>query len=205
MRKHLLSLCFFFTSLSVASSLNLPEFDKARDLYYRGSSGDSAAYQQADKLFGDLYAQSGLDPRVQVYYGSLRLLEASRIWALWKKYALSKNGIQLMDTAVAAAPHDLEIRFVRAITTSHLPGFFHRQQQSRDDFAYMAARVEPALVRRKLDPRLAAASLFQYGISLQQQGNQVAAEAEWRRAIRLAPDARAAQEARKALKMAESK
>ncbi|MBV8866036.1 MAG: hypothetical protein JO210_11625, partial [Acidobacteriaceae bacterium] len=90
-----------FVSFALAAP---SEFSQARDLYYQGVAGDKQAYEQADKLFAVLYQQASNNPRIRVYYGSLRLLQASRIWALWKKNGLSKEGIQLMDAAVNEAP-----------------------------------------------------------------------------------------------------
>ncbi len=177
-----------------------PGFAQARALYYRGADGDKQAYEQANHLFTKLYKEDGGSPRIEAYYGSLRLLEASHTWALWKKNSLSKEGIRLMDKAVKAAPNDLEIRFVRAATTYDLPGFFHRKEQSAQDFAYLAQRAPKAAHSGELEPRLAAASLYFHGEFLNDANEPSEAVAAWKAAIALAPNSRAARDSREELK-----
>lgn len=184
-----------------------PEFQQARELYYQGAPGNKQAYEEADKLFTELYRQRGNDSRIKVYYGSLRLLEASHTWVLWKKNGLSREGIQLMDSAVSEAPDDLEVRFVRAATTYDLPAFFHRKQQSERDFDFLVERFlaeHSAAAARggALEPRLAAASLYYHGEFLQDAGKKDAAVASWKQAIVIAPRSRAAGQSRDALKKA---
>lgn len=175
-------------------------FEHARTLYYAGADGDRAAYSEADKIISTLYQQFPGQPRVEVYYGSLRLLEASHTWALWKKNALSKQGIQLMDAAVKASTDDLEVRFVRAATTYDLPAFFHRRDQSERDFAYLADRAWIAAKDGRLEPRLAAASLYYRAKFLRDAGNMQAAMELWKQAIKLAPQSRAARDSLEELK-----
>lgn len=170
-------------------------FSEARKLYYTGSDGDQRASAEAAKLFAKLYKANKRSPRVQVYRGSLLLLEASHTWALWKKNSLSKEGLALMDQAVLAAPDDLEVRFVRAITTRALPSFFQRSAQSEADFNFLASRAHD----RRLEPRLGAASLYYHGKFLSEQGKQQAAIAAWKQAITIAPHSRAARESLEAL------
>ena len=146
-----------------------------------------------------MYGQHGNVPQIEVYYGSLRLLEAQHTWAVWKKYSLSKEGIQLMDAAVGAAPGDLEVRFVRAVTTYRLPSFFHRKEQSQEDFDKLAKQAAESAKSGSLDPRLAAASLYYHGNFLNESGQTTAAIAAWKKAIALSPDSRAARESRDAL------
>ena len=176
------------------------QFQHARSLYYRGIDGDERAYRSAAEMFSRLYDTDKKAPIVEVYYGSLRLLEASRTWALWKKNGLSREGIELMDRAVSAEPQNLEIRFVRAATTYHLPGFFHRKQQSQEDFAFLALRAAEAVRKGTFEPRLAAASLYFHGESLEKSGQKTMAEENWRSALAIAPDSPAARSAREKLK-----
>ena len=176
------------------------EWQRARTLYYRGMAGDENAFRAADHLFSELYASHPALPLIQVYYGSLRLLEAGRTWAVWQKQRLSEQGILLVDSAVRADPQNLEIRFVRAVTTYHLPAFFHRKQQSKDDFAHLARVAERAVRNGQFEPRLAAASLYFYGEFLAEDGCKREAIASWRSAVTLAPGSPAAEGAEKRLR-----
>lgn len=175
-------------------------FERARTLYFEGTNGNQSAYHQADELFTALYAAHERSPRIQVYYGSLRLLEAAHTWMLWKKHALSKQGIELMDAAVAAVPNDLEVRFVRAATTFELPPFFHRRTQSEQDFKFLSDRAEDAVREKTLDPKLAAASLYFYAEFMREAKKEEVAAAFWKRAIHLAPASRAARDSEEELK-----
>jgi hypothetical protein len=179
------------------------EWKKARTLYYRyyrGIDGDDRAYESAQQLFSELYGKYPCVPLIQVYYGSLRLFEAGRTWALWKKNDLSGQGIRLMDGAVAAQPDNLEIRFVRAATTYHLPTFFHRRRQTKSDFAFLARFAIEAAKTGRLEPRLASASLYFHGEFLEEAGHKNLACSNWRSAIELAPGSPVAAGARKKLK-----
>lgn len=171
----------------------------ARKLYYQGIDGNKAAEEQADSLFSELYRQQPDDALVTVYFGSLRLAEADRTWALWKKNSLSKQGVQLMDRAVASAPENLEVRFVRGATERELPAFFGRKQQALEDIAAIVRTPEPTL-RQGLEPRLASASFYYYGIDCASAGQKTEAAKAWRTAMRLAPDSPPGQSAAEKLK-----
>jgi len=184
---------------ATGNSFPARQFDRARKFYYQGADGDKRAYEQASELFGDLRKECPNEPKIEAYYGSLRLLAAADTWAVWRKNSLSKEGIRLMDSAVAASPADLDIRFVRAITTYNLPSFFHRKAQSQQDFEYLASRAAAAVKQGQLEPRLAAASLYYHGEFLREELRTDQAVHAWNEAIALAPGSRAAHEATAAL------
>lgn len=193
----------FFLLLAIVSLVSATagpfpatEFDQARKLYYQGADGDKKAYDRAAELLLSLRKQCPNDPHIEAYYGSLRLVAASRTWAIWTKNSLSREGIQLMDAAVASAPENLDIRFVRAVTTYSLPSFFHRTQQSNQDFDFLAKRAVQAAHDGRLEPRLAAASLYYHGEFLRQSSNLRQAVEAWKQAIQLAPQSRAARESK---------
>jgi len=164
---------------------------QARNFYYQGIYGDKAAGEKSDQLFTELHKQLPNDPLVTVYYGSLRLLEAQHTWALWKKNALSKQGVQLIDSAVSAAPNDLEVRFVRAATDLNLPSFFKRKPQAQSDFDFIVQLAEEASRQGSFDSQLAAASFVYYGDLCQEQSRLKEATDAWKTAVRLAPDSHA--------------
>ncbi len=188
-------------SLTIAATNSTSyEYSKARALYYQGSDGDRDAYEQAAKLFDTLHEQNPNDRRIEAYAGSLRLWQASHTWAVWKKNSLSKEGIGMMDTAVQADPQNLEIRFVRAVTDYSLPSFFHRRDQAAEEFSLLAQKAPVAIASGKLEPRLAAASLYFHGMFLHDSSNNKAAEDAWKQAIAIAPESRAARESAEELK-----
>ena len=191
-----------FLAIGLWAAIGVPQaqYGQARAAYYEGADGSTEASARADKMFADLYNQHPEDSRIKAYYGSLRLLEASRTWALWKKYSLSKEGIQLMDSAVRADSSDLDVRFVRAVTEYSLPPFFHRRDQSRQEFEFLAAHAAEAASTGKLEPRLAAASAYYHGEFLRESSDSKQAKEAWKEAIAIAPQSRAARDSANELK-----
>ena len=157
----------------------------ARAAYYSGLEGDSAATDEAKRRFAALAQQHPGDPTLQAYCGSLDLLEAARTWAFWRKHALSVQGLSEMDSAVAVAPDDLEARFVRALTTWHLPFFFHRKQQAEADLSFLGPRAEQAARTGALPPPLAAAALDYWGQVLAGRDAEGSARNAYQAAVRV--------------------
>ncbi|MFL6463949.1 MAG: hypothetical protein ACJ73N_06020 [Bryobacteraceae bacterium] len=184
-----------FLLLFAPTNTQVEQIRQAKDLYYQGIYGDKVAGEKSDKLFAELHKQLPNDPLVTVYYGSLRLLEAQHTWALWKKNSLSKQGVQLMDSAVSAAPNDLEVRFVRAATDRSLPSFFGRKQQVQSDLNFIVRRAQGAVRGGSFEPRFAAASFSYYGDLCKQQSRLKDATDAWKTAARIAPDSHAGREA----------
>lgn len=181
-----------FTTLVAGASVSSPIIQHARDLYYRGIYGDKTAGEQAGDLFAKLHRESPDNALIEVYYGSERLLEAQRTWALWKKNSLSKEGIQLMDGAVKKEPENLEVRFVRAATERSLPSFFGRKEQAASDIAFIVNRASDAVKEGKLEGRLAAASFFYYGEWCRDNSRLKDAQEAWKKAVDIAPDSNGA-------------
>ena len=187
-------LCYLLL-LFVPANMNTEQLRQARNLYYQGIYGDKTAGEKSDKIFTALHSRFPNDPLITVYYGSLRLLEAQHTWALWKKNALSKEGVRLIDSAVSAAPNDLEVRFVRAATDRSLPSFFGRKQQVQSDLDLIVSHAEEAVRQGAFEPRLAAASFYYYGELCQQQSRLREATDAWKAAVRTAPDSPAGRKA----------
>ncbi len=172
----------------------------ARSAYFRDVGGEHDADAAARQQFNALHRDHPNDPVVSAYSGSLELLEAARTWALWKKHMLSQEGLAEMDAAVSAAPDNLEARFVRALTTWHLPFFFHRKAQAESDLAAIAPRAEQASRSGVLPPPLAAAALDYYGQVLAGREDRSGAQRAFEAALRVDPKSPGGQDARKRLK-----
>jgi len=165
---------------------------EAKRLYYDGIGGNKKSIEQSARIFSELSSAEPENAEVKAYRGSLMLLEAGKTWAVWRKYDLSKSGMTLLDDAVRQAPSNLEVRFVRAATTMHLPAFFSRDQQSKDDLSFIAKQASDAVRRGELDPRIAAAALLFYAQRVAKGEDRRAALEE---ATHIAPDSPAGKEA----------
>jgi hypothetical protein len=178
-------------TFSLAVPLYGTGFAEAKDLYFRGVDGDRSASRDSTKILEKLAAEKPGDAVVLVYLASNKLLESGRTFALWNKNRLAKEGITGLDRAVEMAPDNLEIRFIRAVSTFDLPGFFKRQQQSEADFEWLAPRVTAEAKKGTLEKRFAAASLYYFGLVLERRGDKAGALKLWRSAAEMAPDSKA--------------
>ena len=157
----------------------------ARLDYFRGLTGDGDAADRAQAEFASLERAHPRDATVMAYEGSLQLLDAARTWAVWNKHKLATEGLAKLDRAVEIAPEDLEVRFIHAETTWHLPFFYHRKEQAEQDFAFIAPRAELAAVRGTLAPQIAAAALDNYGHILAGKGDSSGARQVFLAAVRV--------------------
>jgi hypothetical protein len=177
-----------------------PQLSAARAAYFKDLEGDRAADAQARKEFAALGEQHPSDPVVKAYTGSLDLLQAARTWAFWNKHVLAQQGLAEMDQAVAADPHNLEARFIRAATNYHLPFFFHRKQQAEEDFALVAPKAEAAAHQGTLPSPLAASALDYYGQVLADRKDDAGARKAFQAALRVAANSPAGKDAARRLR-----
>jgi hypothetical protein len=175
---------FTLIAHGIASAADWPT---ARSLYYKAVEGDRAAGARAVTLTDELRRSDQDNPLLLAYRGSLLLLESSWAMAPWKKGKLAKEGLAMMDRAVTLAPRDLEVRFVRAASSTRLPGFFHRADQAAADFAELAPLVADAVRSGKLEPRLGTAALHYHSLNLEKAGNRGAAREACSLAMSIAP------------------
>jgi len=132
---------------------------------------------------------------VLAYLGSARLVAARLAWAPWRKIALVREGLELLDRAVGMAPHDPEVRFMRGASTRPLPRVFGRAELSTADLTEAAARAKQAMDRGTLDKQLAAAIFYLYGFTLLDHDDRAGTQAAWRTAYDLAPASKAGRKA----------
>jgi ribosomal protein S7 len=161
---------------------------EAKALYRNIAVNDDAqAREHALQLLMPLAQKYPDNATIQAYLGSLWLLEAKHTWLIWRKYRLSTEGLRLLDKAVAQAPRDLEVRFIRGATTYHLPTAAQRHEQAAADLQWVTTRAAEALERSEFDATLAAAAFYYHGLCRAARADGLAAQSAWRTASRLAP------------------
>ena len=166
-----------------------PSIVQARALFYRAVEGDAEALRQCESLLVSLPAQ---DAKVRGYRGACEMLRAKQARWPWEKGRHAEAGLRMLDAAVAEAPSDPEVRFVRGMTSYNLPAVFDRQKIAAADLSDVAGRAESIAADGMLDAPLAAASLYYYGEMRHRAGDETQAVELWRRAVKLAPMSRAA-------------
>lgn len=170
----------------------------AKDLFYKTVGGDLNSLAPSLRMLYDMGGGESSDPQVVAYTGAATLLKSSHA-PLLEKSGLALQGLALEDKAVAQAPNDLEVRFLRGVTCYRLPKFMGRSEMASSDLAYVAQRAEPAVQEGRLDLRAGAAALAYYGKDLEQNYDAAGAIAAWRAALRIDPDSIAARDAMKHL------
>ncbi len=133
------SFCFLLALLIAGEALSSPnEQNEIRELYRRGLSGEKAAVEECiSKLEAVLRSDPG-NQLARVYLGSAYTLRSRDLGFGPKKLQALKQGLAIMDEAVANAPDDPKVRLARALTTSALPSLFGRASSSRKDFLLLA-------------------------------------------------------------------
>lgn len=172
----------------------------AKLLYFQGVAGEGKAAQRSEAMFSKLQHAEPENAVVQVYLGSLQLLRGARTLAVWDKLPLINRGLEQMDQAVERAPEQLEVRFIRAVSTHHLPFFFDRSKQSAEDFAFIAPRAAEAVRSGNLEDTLATASLYHHGVNQLEAEEKAAAIEAWTTAVEIGPQTPAGRDAAKRLK-----
>ncbi len=163
------------------------EYREIEELYRRGLMGDKAAVEQCiAKLEEGLKSQPN-NELARVYLGSAYTLRSRDMGFGPKKLRTLRQGLRVMDEAVANAPDDPKVRLGRALTTQALPGIFGRADESRNDFLKLAemAKMTPA--------KFSASDLlivyYNAGLAAKANGNSARAEEFWREGLRHGTDA----------------
>lgn len=173
----------------------------ARAAYFKVvAGGGPTADEEAHAALSAFEEAFPGDPRGLAYHGSLQLLDAAHSWQIWNLHKQAAAGLSMLDAAVAQAPDEPEVRFLRAATDWHLPAFYHRREQSEADFAILAARACEDARIGTLPPELAAASLGFWGQIQADKGHGEEARAAFEAAIQLAPQSAAAADAKERLR-----
>ncbi|MFL6567529.1 MAG: hypothetical protein ACJ8LI_00055 [Chthoniobacterales bacterium] len=138
MRLHLL-----FCVLAVTTLFGAPNEQKEiQELYARGLKGEKVAVDQCIKKLEAVLQREPSNQLARVYLGSAYTLRSRDLGFGPKKLSALKQGLAVMDEAVAAAPNEPKVRLARALTTSALPAIFGRKGESLKDFELLAKEAE---------------------------------------------------------------
>jgi hypothetical protein len=161
------------------------QLTQAKDLFYRAVAGDADVLPEARQILDSLGGGDSPDMQVVVYTGAVSLLQAKHATLPWEKVGLAHAGLDMEDRAVAGAPDDLEVRFLRGVTNYELPEFIGRHATGVSDLAAVAEVAEQAAREQRLDSRAAAAALDYHAKSLEADYKVEEAQVEWEAAVRV--------------------
>lgn len=114
------------------------EQNEIQELYRRSLAGDKDAVNQCIEKLEAVLATNPKNQLARVYLGSSYTLRSRDLGFGPTKLRVLKQGLAVMDEAVAAAPNEYKIRLVRALTTNSLPAFLGQRSKSKNDFEWLA-------------------------------------------------------------------
>lgn len=109
-------------------------------LHERGWGGDDGALLEAMEAIERLGPSRREAPLAQAYYGSACVARARMVSDRQKPRWL-RRGAGELDAAVGAAPEDVHVRFLRAITFAVLPRLAGRMETARSDFSWLVGEA----------------------------------------------------------------
>ena len=170
-----------------AFAADAPDRREIDELYRRGLLGDKAAVEQCIAKLEEVLRAQPKNELARVYLGSAYTLRSRDLGFGPKKLQTLRDGLRVMDEAVANAPDDPKVRLARALTTQALPGIFGRAAESRSDFLKLAgiAKAAPA----KFTDADLQIVFYNAGLAAKANGNATRAQELWREALRHGSDA----------------
>ena len=125
---------------------------------------------------------------LQAYLGSVYTLDSRDAWPGPGKLTYLRNGGKWLDGAVAAAPDNPAVRFVRAIDYYELPFFFGKGKTARDDFQILLKQIDgETKTPYVLNIETQQAIYLYAGLSFKQLSQMPQAKDAWLRGYKLAP------------------
>jgi hypothetical protein len=125
---------------------------------------------------------------LQAYLGSVYTLDSRDAWPGPGKLTYLRNGGKWLDGAVASAPDNPAVRFVRAIDYYELPFFFGKGKTARDDFQILLKQIDGEMkTPYVLNTETQQAIYYYAGLSFKQLSQYPQAKDAWARGYKLAP------------------
>ncbi len=139
-----------------------------------------------------------LDPQhtfAKTLLGSATVISARDAFWPGTKIRRVRDGLALMDAALAANPDDPDARFTRASNNLFLPSLFHRDGIVRADFEWLQVRAD----RGEFVPDFRQYVHLYHGMALRLTGETEAAQKLWEAGLAVDPNSKVAAELRDAL------
>lgn len=103
--------------------------------------GDEEALEKAINIFEALLAENPHMLKAEAMLGSATVLKAKYV-SIFSKLKYAKQGFKTLDAVVDKAPENADIRLIRAINSSRVPGFLGRSNIAEEDFNWLLKTVK---------------------------------------------------------------
>jgi hypothetical protein len=153
-----------------------------------GVKGDKKVVQD---LIADLEKSTKIEPKNQLlvaYLGSAYTLRSRDLFPGPSKLKFLKLGLQTMDQAVEAAPHDVAVLFIRAINNYQLPSFIGRRDNARQDFQTLLQAIEKTEIKSTLNPETLQAIYYYAGLSHKELHDSAKSREAWTNGLKIAAE-----------------
>jgi len=155
--------------------------DRAKSLYQRGLAGDVHAVTDCIALLESILKSEPGNQLARVYLGSAHTLRSRDLSFGPEKLHALRQGLTLMDEAANAAPKDLRVQLVRAVTNQSLPPFLGRREIARNELYYVVELVERE--PGGLSPSDQQLLYLNAGLAAKQSGDKRLALKLWKRGL----------------------
>ncbi len=130
--------------------------------------------------------------------GSTTVLTAREVFWPGTKIKRVREGLVLLDAALANAPDDPDARFTRAVNNLFLPDLFERRAVVETDFKWLRERTD----RGEFDPEFRQYVFLYHGRALVKWAAPERAKEAWQRGLDIDPQSKVADELRRELEAA---
>ena len=124
---------FFSCQLAKAGDTTLVKLNELRDVFMKASY-DKTLLSKVDSALLDYTALTAVK---KAYEGAKIALTAREQWNPFEQVSVLKDGLVLINAAVASDPDNLEVRFIRFATLHHVPSFLGLSDNLPGDKTYI--------------------------------------------------------------------
>lgn len=186
MKRHGVTTAFFSCAFAI-TMLGGVDWNTINRLQQCGADGDKRAVAECvDKLEAALKTEPN-NQLARAYLGTAYTLRSRDLGFGSEKLQTLKHGGALMDEAVAAAPNDVHVRLVRAVTNQALPFFLGRKKFANDELNALLAIA--ASDEKRFDQRELQLLYYHSGLAANQRGDTMRAAQLFRKASEYPADA----------------
>jgi hypothetical protein len=163
-----------------------PQIKLIQARYDKSLKGDA---KETKALTADLEKMTQDQPLnflLQAYLGSVYTLDSRDAWPGPGKLTYLKDGGKWLDGAVASAPDNPAVRFIRAMDYYELPFFFGKGKEARDDFQILLKQIDgETKTPYVLNVETQQAIYYYAGLSFKELSEMPQAKDAWMRGYKL--------------------